>query len=169
MATLIPPPSKKQKREERLAIAKLNAGISEPSPAAPAIVVQFTSSMDGAPIGPPVRLPADTDKAGLELLANQLRKAQKQASGNDDEENEDDDEPTPFSFHVALPARGEEKEGDRVQVVKDLHQVIKSNESRISIEDILTVVCEPEAVFKVRQITRCSSTLSGEYTSITSH
>lgn len=50
----------------------------------------------------------------------------------------------------------------KVLVEKDLQDVISKNASYLSIEDILTVVCEPEAVFKVRQITRCSSTLSGK-------
>lgn len=130
------------------------------------IVVQFTSSKDGSAIGPPIRLPADTDRAGLELLANKLAKAQKA-----DDEGDEDDEPTPYSFHVAIPAsspKGKEKEGGettRVPVLKDLQDVLQKNESTLSVEDVLTVVCEPEAIFKVRQVTRCSSTLSGKQAS----
>jgi ribosome assembly protein 4 len=161
MATVVPPPSKKAKLEAR---RSANAGATIPSGPAVNLVVQFTSSKDGTPIGPPIRLPADTDRAGLELLANKLAKAQNQ----DDDDEEQDDEPTPYSFHVSIPApsvKGKEKapqEFTRVPVLKDLQEVLKKNESSISVEDVLTVVCEPEAIFKVRQVTRCSSTLAGE-------
>lgn len=168
MATVIPPPSKKA----RLALKRsANLGAVENTSPAINVVVQFTSSKDGSPIGPPIRLPANTDRQGLELLANQLAKAQRaqDRDPNDGSDNEDDDdEPTPYSFHVALPAtssKGKEREDDmaeRVPVLKDLQDVIKKHEQSISVEDVLNVVCEPEAVFKVRQITRCSSTLSGE-------
>ena len=158
MATVIPPPSKKAKLEAK---RTANAGASIPTGPAVNLVVQFTSSKDGSAIGRPIRLPADTDRAGLELLANKLAKAQ-----NQDEDDEQDDEPTPYSFHVSIPsAKGKEKEGGeatRVPVLKDLQDVLKKNESSLSVEDVLTVVCEPEAIFKVRQVTRCSSTLAGE-------
>jgi ribosome assembly protein 4 len=180
MATIVPPPSKKVKRE-----LAANANIpveSRERPNAPNIVVQFTSSKDGSSLGPPIRLPADTDRAGLELLANQLRKAQRQLErakrdrrelkeGEDEEQDgdDDDDEPTPYSFRVSLPKAKNApdqtgpQDQDSILVTKDLHDVIQKNESSLSIEDVLNVVCEPEAIFKVRQITRCSSTLSGEH------
>lgn len=158
MATVVPPPSKKAKLEARR-VANAAATASSSSAPAPNVVVQFTSSKDGSAIGPPVRLPADTDRAGLELLANKLAKAT-------NEDDEEDDEPTPYSFHVSIPAqaseKGKEKEGTRVPVLKDLQDILKKNESSLSVEDVLTVVCEPEAIFKVRQVTRCSSTLSGK-------
>lgn len=171
MATLIPPPSKKQKRLDAAATAAVNYGRPEGQAApAPSIIVQFTSSKDGSPVGPPIRLPADTDRRGLELLTNQLAKAQKAADRSreddeDDDENMPDDETTPYSFSVAVPGSTPEGEKQRVPVLKDIQQILKSNEKTISIEDVLEVVCEPEAVFKVRQINRCSTTLSGKSTS----
>ena len=159
MTTIIPPPSKKQRRE---AVKLANAPVEAvPSKSAPNVVIQLRSSKDDSLIGPPIRLPADTDRAGLELLANQLQKAQKQADRRDDDEEEDDDEATPYAFHVSLPT-SDNGTTNKILVSKDLQDVIQKNESSLSIEDILTVICEPEAIFKVRQVTRCSSTLSGE-------
>lgn len=159
MATLVPPPSKKARREERekLAAASTSATAAN-GPSAPNLVVSFSNAQDETSLGPAVRLPADTDKAGLELLANQLSKAQKKLQRHlDGEDNEDeDDEPVPFSFHVVLPGSEE-----RIPVLKDLWEVLKQNSQTLSTEDTIRVVCEPEAVFKVRLVTRCSSTLSG--------
>lgn len=160
MATLVPPPSKKARREERekLAHASTSATAAN-SPSAPSLVVSFSTALDEKSLGPAVRLPADTDKAGLELLTNQLSQAQKKLQrrldGEDDEE--DDDEPTPFTFHVILPGTDQ-----RVPVNKDLWEVLKQNSQSLSTEDTIRVVCEPEAVFKVRLVTRCSATLSGK-------
>lgn len=162
MATLVPPPSKKARREERERVAQASTSASGSNgPSAPNLVVSFSNAQDESSLGPAVRLPADTDKAGLELLANQLSKAQKKLQrhldGEDDDDNEDDDEPVPFSFHVLLPGSDQ-----RIPVHKDLWEVLKQNSQSLSTEDTIRVVCEPEAVFKVRLVTRCSSTLSGK-------
>lgn len=162
MATIVPPPSKKARREERekLAQASTSANKDNALPA-PSIVVAFSTAEGDAALGPTVRLPADTERAGLELLANQLAKAQKklarQANGEDDDDEEDDDETTPYSFQVIVPGTDQ-----RIPVFKDLWEVIKQNSQSLSTEDTIRVVCEPEAVFKVRTVTRCSSTLSGK-------
>jgi NLE (NUC135) domain len=66
MATLIPPPSK---RFKKAAAAEAEA----PRPPVPTVVVQFSNAADKAPLGPPINLPADTERAGLELLVNKLR------------------------------------------------------------------------------------------------
>lgn len=162
MATLVPPPSKKARREEREKVAQASTSASGSNgPLAPNLVVSFSNAKDDSSLGPAVRLPADTDKAGLELLANQLAKAQKKLQKHldgEDDEDEDDDEPVPFSFHVLLP--GSEQ---RIPVLKDLWEVLKQNSQSLSTEDTIRVVCEPEAVFKVRLVTRCSSTLSGRW------
>lgn len=175
MATAIPPPSKKQRREQTAAVlAAATSATQINKPAAPAIVVQFTSAGDGRPLGAPIRLPADTDTAGLELLANQLRKAQRkldilekrrlQPEEDLDNEEDDLDETVPYTFRVAIPSKSQEenKPPESALVTKDLFEVITKHDKTLSVEDVLQVVCEPEAVFKVRQVTRCSSSLSGE-------
>lgn len=66
MTTQIPPAPKRQK----MSVASANT-IDRSAPA-PTIVTQFKSK-DGTLIGPPVSLPADTSREGLELLVNNLR------------------------------------------------------------------------------------------------
>ena len=178
MATAIPPPSKKQRREQTAAVlAAATSATQINKPAAPAIVVQFTSAGDGRPLGAPIRLPADTDTAGLELLANQLRKAQRkldilekrrlQPEEDLDNEEDDLDETVPYTFRVAISSKSQEenKPPESALVTKDLCEVITKHDKTLSVEDVLQVVCEPEAIFKVRQVTRCSSSLSGQSSS----
>lgn len=66
MATVIPPPPK------RVKIAP-SANTIDRSAAAPTIIAQFRNSLDGTLLGPPLSLPADTTREGLELLVNNLR------------------------------------------------------------------------------------------------
>jgi len=181
MATLIPPPSKKAKLAEKRAVQE--ASTSTSSTPAPNVIVQFKAARNDAAatrdenIGNPIRLPSDTNRHGLELLVNQLTKAQKALSKDDyDEDNDDDDEPTPFSFHVSITKTSTNDKGEtvttveRVPVLKDLNELLKKpDQYHLSVEDVIQVICEPEAVFKVRQITRCSSTLSGEFSTYYVH
>jgi len=187
MATIVPPPSKKARLAEKRALAEASTSENASNTPAPSVIVQFKSTSAAAAsddaaaaaaagsseresnIGAPIRLPSDTNKAGLELLVNQLAKAQRALDGrNDDEEDEDDaNESTPFSFHVSITRTTKNEQGEsvttvqRVPVLKDLLEVIRRPENGVSVEDVIQVICEPEAVFKVRQITRCSSTLTG--------
>ncbi|PVF97926.1 WD-repeat protein [Serendipita vermifera] len=146
MATLLPPPKRR----------KIYHGIPEPqkAPEAPVsnIVVQFVNEEDGAPLAPAVNLPADLSRDGLETLLNKLS-------------NKEDD-PVPFAFHVAVPT----KEGEdaitsaptRTVIANSLQQDVLLNPKHpASVEDIFVVYCSPQAVFKVRPATRCSSTLTG--------
>ena len=66
MSVLLPPPKR----------AKVYHGVSEPEPKPPAptpdVIVHFVSDETGEPIAPPVTLPADLSKEGLESLVNKL-------------------------------------------------------------------------------------------------
>lgn len=66
MSTVIPPAPKRV----RLAAS---ANTIDRNAAAPTIVVQLRNAADGTLLGPPLSLPADTTREGLELLANNLR------------------------------------------------------------------------------------------------
>ncbi|CDH50367.1 notchless protein homolog [Lichtheimia corymbifera JMRC:FSU:9682] len=103
----------------------------EPMPEGTMIVAQFKSA-DGESTGPPLNLPGDATPEQLELLLNQLL-------------NQSED-PLPYSFHV-----GED------EIVKSLWVDRKDK----STEDAITIVYQPQAVFRVRAVTRCTSTLSG--------
>ncbi|KAF8884058.1 WD40 repeat-like protein [Gymnopilus junonius] len=144
MATLLPPPKRQ----------KVFHGIPGPEPEAPAqtpnIVVQFLSEEDGTSLAPPVNIPANVSREGLQALVNRLSKQ--------------DEDPVPFSFHVKLPEDKNAPAGAPTQVV-----ISKSIEADIlghptadfTPEDVIVVHCSPQSVFRVRPATRCSSTLSG--------
>lgn len=61
------------------------------------------------------------------------------------------DEPLPYSFSV------DDKEITST-LYKDIIQGLKK-----STEDVLTIVYQPQAIFRVRAVTRCTSTLNGNY------
>ncbi|KAH8100742.1 WD-repeat protein [Phellopilus nigrolimitatus] len=144
MAALLPPPKR----------AKLYHGIPEPAKIAPApvpnIVVQFVAEGDGKSLAPAVQLPANVSREDLELLVNRL--------------STKDEDPTPFSFYIALPPPkdGPSSAPTRVTISKSIDADVLSNPNYdFTAEDKFTVYCSPQAVFKVRPATRCSSSLSG--------
>ncbi|EKM50081.1 uncharacterized protein PHACADRAFT_213844 [Phanerochaete carnosa HHB-10118-sp] len=143
MATLLPPPKRQ----------KVYHGVPEPEPEpskpTPNVVVQFISNEDGDPLAPAVNLPANLSREALETLVNKL--------------NTKDGEPVPFAFHIALPT-GTAKPGapTQIAIAKSIEEDVLSHPSNaFTPEDILVVRCSPQAVFRVRPATRCSSTLSG--------
>ncbi|KAL8283370.1 hypothetical protein RQP46_005780 [Phenoliferia psychrophenolica] len=147
MSTQIPPPPKRVRLTP-------SANTRDPLAPAPTIVAQFKNAADGSLLGPPLSLPADTTREGLELLVNNLRGTSA--------------DPLPFSFHLNLPA-APLKEGEtapeevpRIAIHNSVHQdLLLKHSSLVSTEDVFIIECEPEAVFRVREITRCSSSLDG--------
>ncbi|XP_058128294.1 protein Notchless [Anopheles ziemanni] len=87
----------------------------------------------GEEAGPPVTLPIELEKDQLEQICNALFK---------------NEEPTPYLFFV------EEKEiKESIEKTIDL--------KKLNIEDVLDIVYQPQAVFRVRPVTRCTSTMPG--------
>jgi ribosome assembly protein 4 len=89
--------------------------------------------------------------------------------------NEQAEDPLPFSFHLNLPksalpvVEGADlavvEDVPRIAIHKSIHQdLLLKHSSLVSTEDVFIIECEPEAVFKVREITRCSSSIDGELT-----
>ncbi|KAI0343348.1 WD-repeat protein [Trametopsis cervina] len=143
MATLLPPPKRQ----------KVYHGIQEPEPEpvkpTPHVVVQFVSDEDGEPLAPAVNLPANISREGLEVLVNKL--------------STKDDDPVPFQFSITLPQE-EAVAGQPTQIViaKSIEEDVLAHSSQaFTPEDVFVIRCAPQAVFKVRPATRCSSTLSG--------
>ncbi|KAL0077431.1 quinon protein alcohol dehydrogenase-like superfamily [Phycomyces blakesleeanus] len=123
---------------KKMKAAAALAATGEPMQEGQKIVAQFKSS-DGDVTGPPLNLPGDVTPEQLELLLNQLL-----------EQSED---PLPYSFHV-----GED------EILKNLWIDRKDK----STEDTITIVYQPQAVFRVRAVSRCTSTLSGHTEAILS-
>ncbi|KAF7790242.1 hypothetical protein EIP86_001194 [Pleurotus ostreatoroseus] len=143
MATLLPPPKRQ----------KVYHGIPEPEPEplkpVQNVVVQFVSEDDGEPLAPTVNLPANLTREGLEALVNKL--------------SSKEDDPVPFAFHIALPSEATSSGApSQIVISKSIQDDVLSHPSNaFTPEDVFVVRCSPQAVFRVRPATRCSSTLSG--------
>jgi ribosome assembly protein 4 len=97
------------------------------------IIAQF-QNQDSEHTGPPLNIPVDITPEQLTLLLNNLL------------ENED---PMPYSFFV-----------DDKEIMEDFYQdIIHAAEK--STEEKFMITYQPQAVFKVRTVTRCSSSLNG--------
>lgn len=97
------------------------------------LTAQFQNA-SGEATGPALRLPSHITPEQLNVLLNQLL------------ENE---EPLPYSFQV-----------DEAEILRSLDADVLAKGLKSS-EDALTIIYHPQAVFRVRAVTRCSSTLSG--------
>lgn len=79
-------------------------------------------------------------------------------------------DPLPFSFHLHLPlstaptADGTlPQDAPQIAIHNSIHQDLLLKHSQlVSTEDVFIIECEPEAVFRVREITRCSSSIEGK-------
>ncbi|KAI3627129.1 ribosome assembly [Malassezia furfur] len=164
MATQVPVPSAKRQRLAAQAAAhedealankgQLNATMSS-------VLVQFQSGQDDTPLGTTLSLPASAGQAEMGKLVNELHRQLRKR-----DTDEDEDEEIPYTFHVLLaPSPEAPTQPTRINITDSLHDsVLQSAVAKrlgISSEDSLTVVFEPQAVFRVRAVSRCSSTLSG--------
>ncbi|KAH6564900.1 hypothetical protein BASA50_010440 [Batrachochytrium salamandrivorans] len=111
-----------------------------PPPAGVKVVAQFQNA-DGEASGPPLNLPIDVNPEQLELLLNSLLQ---------------NDDPMPYSFCV-----------DETDITTTLFQDIIHGLGKSS-EHMLTIKYQPQAVFKVRTVSRCTASLAGHTESILS-
>ena len=84
-------------------------------------------------------LPVDIKVDQLQVIVNTLLQLQ--------------DEPVPLAFFV-----------DDNQIVDSLESCVQGKEAS---EDVVEIVYQPQAVFQVRAVTRCTGTLEGNYQLIT--
>lgn len=97
------------------------------------LVAQFKSK-EGELVGSSLSIPVSINVKELEILLNHLL-------GNDP--------PLPYSFFV-----------NQTEILNSIQSdFLQTNE--ISIESLLTIVYQPQAVFKVRPVTRCGATMPG--------
>ena len=183
MATQIPQRSaKRQRLLDRKAAASAQAMAEEGKlgPASETLVIQFQSGQDGSTLGPAISLPASTGQRELQMIINQLRR-QLVPKQDKDKDEADDDEDLPYAFHVDLEAQakatatatgeaidapapavaGNNRLAINESIAADVLNAQAAKRLGLSQEDTLTVVFEPQAVFRVRAVSRCSSTLSG--------
>ncbi|KAJ3432519.1 notchless [Anaeramoeba flamelloides] len=95
-------------------------------------ICQFKTP-DDEKSGPELDLPLDINPQQLQVLVNDILRQE---------------EELPYSFYV-----------NDFEIQKTLNQTLKKNE--ISTEQVVQIVYQPQSIFKVRSVTRCTSTLPG--------
>lgn len=136
MATVVPPPSKKQRRE-----AQQVRDVQLIPDDVPNVLIKFQASDTGETVGGSLRVPGGITEKQLEELLNELRGEK--------------DEPVPYTFALM-------GENDQLGVdIKDnLYTSVLQPGIRTT-EDFMTLVYTPRAVFKVRPITRLNAAIAG--------
>ncbi|CDW94002.1 hypothetical protein [Sporisorium scitamineum] len=150
MATQVPQRSAKRQRfadEKAAREAALLQAQGQLGPSTETLVIQFQSGQDGFLLGPTINLPASTGQKELQAIINQLRRQLKQAQGPKKQKEE------LVKSNARLPIND--------SLTQDVLNAQAAKKLGLSQEDTLTVVFEPQAVFKVRPVSRCSSTMSG--------
>lgn len=155
MATVVPPPTKKQKR--------LAAELSS-TPAAPDIIpsgtirVQFVDRATSTPTGPAVSLSLDQSSVShLELLVNSLQGV----------ESEHDRVPYQFFFSPPSDSKtdADQTTEEALGAKADLYRAL-IKPGKISAENLITLHYTPQSVFKVKPVSRCTSAIPGHGSSI---
>ncbi|KAL9597491.1 MAG: hypothetical protein Q9219_005124 [cf. Caloplaca sp. 3 TL-2023] len=140
MATILPPPSKRQ----RTAIAeksRAQQAVDTIPKDLGSVRVHFFDQSTGKPTGAPVAVPvADATVKNLELLLNTLQ-------GND----AIDRVPYRFSFGA---------DGQVIDIVSDIYRAILKPGLKTT-EDTISLHYTPQAVFRVRAVSRCSASIPG--------
>ncbi|KAI3405499.1 RSA4 [Candida oxycetoniae] len=143
MATVIPPPSKKQKREAQ----KVREVDLVPEDVGN-VLIKFQASDSGESIGGSIRVPGGITEKQLEELLNNLQG--------------ESDEPVPYTFSLLV----QEDEDNKLIDIRNTiyHSVIKPGIK--TTEDFLTLVYTPRAIFKVKPVTRSNAAIAGHGSTI---
>ncbi|RKF65936.1 Ribosome assembly protein 4 [Golovinomyces cichoracearum] len=147
MATVIPPPSKRQRNElsER---AREQQNVEDIPKNAGSLRIQFFDETTGLPIGAHTQVPvADANPKNLELLLNSLLK-------------NDPSEYIPYRFTISIKAKSSSKDETSVAYPTNIWKTL-INPGLISTEETQSISAAPQAVFKVQAVSRCASAISG--------
>ncbi|KAI9882844.1 MAG: hypothetical protein M1823_005413 [Watsoniomyces obsoletus] len=149
MATVLPPPSKRQKTAVIIR-AKEQQEIDTIPDDLGSVRVQFHDHATGNPTGPPISVPVvDATVKNLELLLNTIQ-------GNDESQR------IPYRFSLVST----KKDGDGetattpADISSDIYHSVLRNGLRTT-EDSINLQYTPQAVFRVKAVSRCSATIPG--------
>ncbi|CCD26604.1 Rsa4p NDAI_0I00350 [Naumovozyma dairenensis CBS 421] len=146
MATVIPPQSKKQKRE-----AQQPRDVSLIPTGLPNVSIKFQALDSGETVGGSLRVPGGITEKQLEELLNQL--------------NGTADDPVPYTFSCDVEGRRPMDPIQPIDIKDNLYSSILEPGYRTT-EDTITLVYTPRAIFKVRPVTRSSSAIAGHGSTI---
>ncbi|KAK8114576.1 hypothetical protein PG999_006645 [Apiospora kogelbergensis] len=145
MATIAPPPSKRQRREV-LERSQVQADVTPAPIEAGSFKARFIDS-DSNQLAEVVEIPlADASEKNVSLLLNTLL-------GRDKEEF------TPYKFRIHLP--GSDVILDNYPSPSEFLAVLRSHGVANPFETTLTLSAEPQSVFRVQAVTRLSHKISG--------
>ncbi|KAI9772291.1 MAG: hypothetical protein M1840_001040 [Geoglossum simile] len=145
MATILPPPSKKQKTAESKRAQEQQEIDTIPGNLG-SVRIQFHDAATGTATGPPVSVTvSDATTKNIELVLNSLL-------GNDGSER------LPYRFALRLGDKpGENSVAD---IASDIYRSVLKTGLKTT-EDILNLEYTPQAVFRVRAVSRCSASIAG--------
>ncbi|PSR80228.1 WD repeat-containing protein [Coniella lustricola] len=145
MATVVPPPSKRQRRED-VARTSTQADLSTILPPDNgSFKARFIDASNGAPLADAIEIPlADATEKNVSLLLNTLL-------------GRDRDDFLPYRFRIHIPGK------DIVvdQYPADLLALLRSHGVANPFETTVTLAAEPQAVFKVQSVTRLAAKIPG--------
>lgn len=141
MATLLPPPTKKQKKD-----AKNPREVDIIPSDLPNVSIKFEALDSGETVGGALRVPGGITEKQLEELLNQL--------------NGSADEPVPYTFSCSVPGKRKNDPQQTIDITDNLYSSLLKPGLKTT-EDQITLIYTPRAVFKVKPITRSSSAIAG--------
>ncbi|KAI5776192.1 quinon protein alcohol dehydrogenase-like superfamily [Geopyxis carbonaria] len=148
MSTLLPPKSKRVKREQ-LQRSKEQQSLDLPLEDVPNVVVHLRASDTGNQLGGELHIPGNTSAQQLDQLVNKLL-------GSEDDR-------VPYTFTLLNdPAN---ISSAIVDITTNIWSAILQPGIKTA-EDVLTLIYTPQAVFRVRAVTRCTAAITGHGDSI---
>ncbi|KAI9840816.1 MAG: hypothetical protein M1837_001289 [Sclerophora amabilis] len=146
MTTVLPPPSKRQKVAAATK-AREQQDIDTIPDDLGSVRIQFHDHASGQSAGPPISVPvADATVKNLELLLNTIQ-------GNDESER------VPYRFGLILDEKEKSLEAPP-EITSDIYQSVLRSGLR-STEDSINLHYTPQAVFRVKSVSRCSASIAG--------
>ncbi|EXB37371.1 Notchless-like protein [Morus notabilis] len=103
-------------------------------------VMCLLTDPEGTPLGPTMYLPQNTGPPQLQQIVNQLLK---------------NEEKLPYAFYIS----------DH-ELLVPLGTYLEKN--KVSVEKVLSIVYQPQAIFRIRPVSRCSATIAGHTESVLS-